>query len=147
METPGFTWRVSLSVLVSFSLVIFLILWLLFYAGKFNIYQNIAAILVSLLIGIAILVSSWASWGIKYGYKYRNEWEKGSFKRDMKGCETSARFNGHGSGSAGYGLGFIGALIYYMTTATTVLGAVIGFFKAIFWPAVIVYGLLKLLGL
>ena len=56
METPGFTWRVSLSVLVSFSLVIFLILWLLFYAGKFNIYQNIAAILYSFLIGIAILV-------------------------------------------------------------------------------------------
>ena len=53
----------------------------------------------------------------------------------------------HGCGGAIYGLGFIGALIYYITTATSITAGVIGFFKAIFWPAFIVFGLLKSLGL
>lgn len=74
METPGFAWRVSLSIIVVFGWFIFLILWLLFYAGGFNVYQNLAVILVSILVGIAILAASWTSWGIKYGYKYHNEW-------------------------------------------------------------------------
>ncbi|TAL47147.1 hypothetical protein EPN87_03715 [archaeon] len=74
METPGFAWRVSLSIIVFFGWVIFIILWLLFYAGGFNVYQNIAVILVSILVGMAILAASWASWGVKYGYKYHDEW-------------------------------------------------------------------------
>ena len=55
--------------------VIFLISWFLFYAGNFNIYQNIAVVLLSFLVGIAILAASWASWGVKYGWKYHREWE------------------------------------------------------------------------
>jgi hypothetical protein len=146
METPGFTWRVSLSILVFFGMVIFLILWLLFFADSFNAYQNIAVILVSILFGTAILIASWASWGMKYGYKYHEEWEKKSLKEDMKGCDYK-HFHGHGSGSAVYGLGFIGALIYYVTTAPDFWIAAIGFFKALVWPAFLVYGALKLLGL
>lgn len=53
----------------------------------------------------------------------------------------------HGSGGAFYGLGFIGALVYYLTTATSLLGGVIGFLKALVWPAFLVYGLLKFLGM
>lgn len=49
-----------------------------------------------------------------------------------------------GCGGAVYGLGFIGAAIYYIQTATTFWGGVLGFFKAIVWPAFLVY---KLLGL
>ena len=75
METPGFGWRVSVSVLVVFGLAIFLIVWLMFYAGSFNAYQNLAVVLVSILVGVAILAASWASWGVKYGWKYRREWE------------------------------------------------------------------------
>ncbi|HTY52124.1 MAG TPA: hypothetical protein VMB35_02905 [Methanomicrobiales archaeon] len=45
-----------------------------------------------------------------------------------------------------YGLGFLGALVYYLTTATTILGGVIGVFKAVLWPAFLVYGVLKFLG-
>lgn len=74
METPGFGWRVSISILVVFGWVVFLILWLMLYAGAFNVYQNLAIIFVSIIIAIAILAASWASWGIKYGYKYGNEW-------------------------------------------------------------------------
>ncbi|VVB59470.1 Uncharacterised protein [uncultured archaeon] len=76
MEEPGFGWRVGISVLVVFGWVIFLVVWLLFYAGSFSGYQNLAVILVSLLVGIAILVASWASWGVKYGYKYRHKWKE-----------------------------------------------------------------------
>jgi hypothetical protein len=147
METPGFTWRVSLSILVFFAVAAFLIIWLLFYAGSLSAYQNVAVILVSIIAGIAILAASWASWGMKYGYKYRDEWGKKSYKQEMKECCSKGRVHGHGSGSAVYGLGFIGALIYFVTTAPTFWDAVIGFFKAIVWPAFLVYGSLKLLGI
>jgi len=44
-----------------------------------------------------------------------------------------------------YGLGFIGAAIFYISQATTFLLGVIGFLKAIVWPAFMVYGLFKFL--
>lgn len=46
-----------------------------------------------------------------------------------------------------YGLGFIGALVYYISHATTIWLGVLGFFKAIFWPAMLVYELLKYLNM
>ena len=41
--------------------------------------------------------------------------------------------------SAVYGFGFIGAAIYFISTATTFWLGVIGFLKAIVWPAFLVY--------
>jgi hypothetical protein len=49
------------------------------------------------------------------------------------------------SGGAVYGLGFIGAIIYYVSTATTFWIGVLGFLKAIVWPAFMVYELLQFL--
>jgi len=46
-----------------------------------------------------------------------------------------------------YGLGLIGALVYYIGHATTFWLGVLGFFKAIFWPAMLVYELLKYLNM
>ncbi len=46
-----------------------------------------------------------------------------------------------------YGLGFIGAAIYYISTATTFWMGVVGFLKAIVWPAFLVYEALKYLGM
>ena len=51
-----------------------------------------------------------------------------------------------GCGGAVYGLGFIGALVYYISAATTFMMGLIGVLKAIVWPAFLVYGLLKLIG-
>lgn len=48
--------------------------------------------------------------------------------------------------NAVYGLGFIGAAIYYISQATTFWMGVLGFFKAIVWPAFLVFELLKYLG-
>ena len=46
-----------------------------------------------------------------------------------------------------YGLGFIAAAIYYISTATTFWMGVVGFLKAIVWPAFLVYEALKYLGM
>ncbi len=48
-----------------------------------------------------------------------------------------------GSEDAVYGLGFIGAAIYYISTATTFWMGVLGFLKAMVWPVFLVYELLK----
>lgn len=42
-----------------------------------------------------------------------------------------------------YGLGFIGALVYYLGSATTFWMGVLGFFKAIVWPAMLVFEAMK----
>lgn len=44
-----------------------------------------------------------------------------------------------------YGLGFIGALVYYIGVATTFWMGVLGILKAMIWPAFLVYEALKLL--
>jgi hypothetical protein len=49
------------------------------------------------------------------------------------------------TGNAVYGLGFIGAAIYYISTATTFWVGVLGFLKALVWPAFLVYEALKAL--
>jgi hypothetical protein len=48
-----------------------------------------------------------------------------------------------GGGNAVYGLGFIGALIYYVQMADGFWMGVVGILKAIVWPAFLVYELLK----
>ena len=50
------------------------------------------------------------------------------------------------SSNAVYGLGFIGAVIYYIMQATGFWMGVVGFLKAIVWPAFLVYEALKQLG-
>lgn len=45
-----------------------------------------------------------------------------------------------------YGLGFIGAIIYYIQHADTFLIGVIGVLKAFVWPALVVYKLFEYFG-
>lgn len=52
-----------------------------------------------------------------------------------------------GGGDAVYGLGLIGALIYFIQQATTFTMGLLGVGKAIVWPALVVYELLKYLKL
>jgi hypothetical protein len=53
---------------------------------------------------------------------------------------------GAGAGAA-YGLGLIGAAVYYIGHAATFWGGVLGFLKALVWPAFVVYELMKHLGM
>lgn len=50
------------------------------------------------------------------------------------------------SGNAVYGLGFIGAAIYFISSASSFGAGAIGFLKALAWPAFLVYEVLKHLG-
>jgi hypothetical protein len=52
-----------------------------------------------------------------------------------------------GPAGAVYGLGLVGALVYYISHATDFWMGVLGFLKAIVWPAFLVYELLKFLGM
>lgn len=46
-----------------------------------------------------------------------------------------------------YGLAFVGAAVYFIQNADDFWGGVLGFFKAIVWPAMVMYKVLGLLGL
>jgi hypothetical protein len=50
---------------------------------------------------------------------------------------------GERGGSAVYGLGFIGAAIWFISQATGFWMGVLGFLKAIVWPAFLVYEAFK----
>jgi len=51
----------------------------------------------------------------------------------------------NGACGAIYGMGFLGALVYFMQHATSFWTVILGIFKAIFWPGVILYKVLELL--
>jgi hypothetical protein len=54
--------------------------------------------------------------------------------------------NGAAAGAgAVYGLGLIGALVYYIQTAASFWIGVVGVIKAIFWPGFMVYALMRFL--
>ena len=60
---------------------------------------------------------------------------------------TSKTRNSDHASNAVYGLGFIGAAIYFITHATGFWMGVLGFLKAIVWPAILVFEAFKQLGL
>lgn len=51
----------------------------------------------------------------------------------------------HAGSGAIYGIGVLGAAVYFLQHATTFLAGVIGLVKAIFWPGVVLYKVLELL--
>jgi hypothetical protein len=52
---------------------------------------------------------------------------------------------GGGGGNAVYGLGLIGALVYYIQHADGFWSVILGIFKALVWPAFVIHDLLKFL--
>ena len=76
--------------------------------------------------------------------------EKNSKKMKDFCCDENKKnvmCNTHHSGNAIYGLGFIGAAIYYISTATGFWMGVLGVLKAMVWPAFLVFEILKFLGM
>jgi len=59
---------------------------------------------------------------------------------------TRERVRYAGPGGAVYGLGLIGAAIYYISTATSFWIGALGILKAIVWPAFLVYEALARFG-
>ncbi len=63
-------------------------------------------------------------------------------EQDHRGRKVVYR---NAAGAPVYGLGLIGAAVYYIGQATTFWLGVLGFLKAIVWPAMLVYELLQYL--
>jgi len=53
----------------------------------------------------------------------------------------------NGLANFAYILAFIGAAVYFISHATGFWMGVLGFLKAIVWPAFVVYGLLQFIGM
>jgi len=67
-------------------------------------------------------------------------------KRNKKNYDMKCNvYGGRGCGGCAYFLGFLGALIYYIQTATGFWNGVLGVLKALVWPAFLVFELLKFL--
>lgn len=60
--------------------------------------------------------------------------------------EKKSGVNGGASGGV-YGLAFLGALIYYIQHADTFWIGVLGFLKALVWPAILIYKLMEFLNM
>lgn len=60
-------------------------------------------------------------------------------KKSWKGMNNNA-----GSGAI-YGLGFVGAIIYFLQHATTLGEGVLGILKALVWPALLIFKLFEFL--
>lgn len=76
--------------------------------------------------------------------KEKNKTKDAMNKECKKECKRKGEWRG--GPEAIYGLGFIGAAIYYISTAATFWMGVLGFLKAIVWPVFLVYEALKFLG-
>jgi hypothetical protein len=71
--------------------------------------------------------------------------DKENSKKCDCGCDCKCRkWNGSSCGGA-YGLGFLGALVYYFQHAASFQAGLLGLLKAIVWPAIFVYKALELL--
>jgi len=71
-------------------------------------------------------------------------------KEIKKGCnnkDSKKFYKCRPSGGCAYFLGFLGAAIYYISTAAGFWMGVLGFLKAIIWPVFLVYSLMKYLGM
>ena len=66
---------------------------------------------------------------------------------EEKGKKKGGKMKVDNSSGALYGMGVIGALIYYLLHATNFWMGVLGIIKALLWPAVLVYTILDMLKL
>ena len=57
--------RIYVSIGLAFGWLLFLALWLFFYATSFGIIQNIGVLLASLVVLVIIYVLIWVPWALK----------------------------------------------------------------------------------
>jgi amino acid transporter len=76
----GFRWRVWVSIVVLVGVIVFLIYWFWELAEPFNIYQNLAILIVAFLIAGGLMAAMWAPWGMTHSppnhhntYEHENE--------------------------------------------------------------------------
>jgi hypothetical protein len=57
--------RVSGTIVVGVGWLVFILLWLAFYAGSFDFWQNLAIFLVSIIITSGLIAVMWIQWALK----------------------------------------------------------------------------------
>ena len=67
------------------------------------------------------------------------------YSNPISNCQNKS-WHSRSKCSGVYGLGFLGAAIYYVSTASGFWVGVLGILKAAVWPAFVVFELLKFLG-
>lgn len=67
--------------------------------------------------------------------------------KNFSECATEKKRTTHTAGASSgiYGLAFVGALIYFIQQSTTFWMGVLGFLKALVWPAVLIYKVMEFL--
>lgn len=68
-------------------------------------------------------------------------------KKESKESGSCCCWHHSHCGNGIYGLGFLGSAVYYISTATGFWMGVLGVLKAMVWPAFLIYGALKFLGM
>jgi len=56
--------RVAGTVIVGVGWLAFILIWLAFYAGNFDFWQNLAVLLVSVIVAIGIVAVIWIKWAL-----------------------------------------------------------------------------------
>lgn len=67
-------------------------------------------------------------------------------KSSIAKCKNINVKSCHTSGGCLHFLGFVGAAVYYIQSATSFWMGVLGVLKALVWPAILIYKLLGFLG-
>jgi len=70
--------------------------------------------------------------------------KKMSKKVSKDSCKTS--YHSAGCHGCGYGLGIIGAAVYYLSSTVGFWNGFLGLLKALVWPAFLVFEVLKYVG-
>ena len=63
----------------------------------------------------------------------------------MQDCDDKKAMNNNMTFGSVYGLAFIGAAIYFIQHSASFWEGVLGFIKALVWPAILMYKLLEFL--
>ena len=63
----GMGWRMSLTLIYAVVWLSFLIIWLFFFAGEYDAYQNLAVVMASLLLIGGLLAVTWIPWSRRFG--------------------------------------------------------------------------------
>jgi hypothetical protein len=71
---------------------------------------------------------------------------RAKIKKAMREKRSHNKVSCRPSRGCGYFLGFVGAAVYYISTATGFWNGVWGVVKALLWPAFLIFELLKFIG-
>lgn len=74
MGSWGLAWRISTSIVSFFGWLAFFILWLAFYASDYNVYENLAIIILSIVAFVVLNVTVWVPFGLRFaGEEHRHK--------------------------------------------------------------------------